>query len=145
MTLSKIKTMKKERGFTIVELLIVIVIIAILAAITIVAYNGIQQRARDAGRQSDITNLSKALTAYSSDGNAWPLTHTAAKTALDAYTTANISEAVTDKLVASAPGPSSTATDVYGYEVCSTTGAKLTWYKEQTPAVQTVTVGTGCS
>ena len=36
------------RGFTIVELLIVIVVIAILAAITIVAYNGIQQQARNA-------------------------------------------------------------------------------------------------
>jgi prepilin-type N-terminal cleavage/methylation domain-containing protein len=35
----------KARGFTIVELLIVIVVIAILAAITIVAYNGIQSRA----------------------------------------------------------------------------------------------------
>jgi prepilin-type N-terminal cleavage/methylation domain-containing protein len=35
----------KQTGFTIVELLIVIVVIAILAAITIVAYNGIQERA----------------------------------------------------------------------------------------------------
>lgn len=39
-------------GFTIVELLIVIVVIAILAAITIVAFNGTQQHARDSGRQS---------------------------------------------------------------------------------------------
>ena len=37
----------KKRGFTIVELLIVIVVIAILAAITIVAYNGVQQRANN--------------------------------------------------------------------------------------------------
>lgn len=34
-------------GFTIVELLIVVVVIAILAAITIVAYNGIQNRVHD--------------------------------------------------------------------------------------------------
>lgn len=37
---------QKQKGFTIVELLIVIVVIGILAAITIVAYNGIQERAR---------------------------------------------------------------------------------------------------
>ena len=37
---------KTKSGFTIVELLIVIVVIGILAAITIVAYNGIQSRAR---------------------------------------------------------------------------------------------------
>ncbi|MCA9336234.1 prepilin-type N-terminal cleavage/methylation domain-containing protein, partial [Candidatus Saccharibacteria bacterium] len=41
-------------GFTIVELLIVIVVLAILAAITIVAYNGIQQRSRDSIRKSDL-------------------------------------------------------------------------------------------
>lgn len=50
-----------RKGFTIVELLIVIVIIAILAAITIVAYNGIQQRARDAQRKSDLAAIGKAL------------------------------------------------------------------------------------
>ena len=43
----------RKAGFTIVELLIVIVIIGILAAITIVAYNGIQQRAQAATVQSD--------------------------------------------------------------------------------------------
>jgi prepilin-type N-terminal cleavage/methylation domain-containing protein len=43
---------KQKQGFTIVELLIVIVVIAILAAITIVAYNGIQNRARASAAQS---------------------------------------------------------------------------------------------
>ena len=44
---------KKQKGFTIVELLIVVVVIAILAAITIVAYNGIQNRAKSSVAQSE--------------------------------------------------------------------------------------------
>lgn len=51
-------------GFTIVELLIVIVIIAILAAISIITYTNIQQRARDTQRAYDIANIKKALLAY---------------------------------------------------------------------------------
>lgn len=51
----------KQKGFTIVELLIVIVVIAVLAAITIVAYNGIQQRAQLAKAESDINTITKAI------------------------------------------------------------------------------------
>lgn len=58
------KKWAKQKGFTIVELLIVIVIIGILAAITIVAYNGIQARARDNVRKQDLAQLSKALKLY---------------------------------------------------------------------------------
>ena len=54
----------RRRGFTIVELLIVIVVIGILAAITIVAYNGIQQRAKIAGIQSDLEQGAKQLEVY---------------------------------------------------------------------------------
>lgn len=52
---------KRQTGFTIVELLIVIVIIGILAAITVVAYNGIQQRAKNQQASSDLANLAKAI------------------------------------------------------------------------------------
>lgn len=57
----------KQVGFTIVELLIVIVVIAILAAITIVAYNGMQQRSRDSARAQDIASIKKALLMYQAD------------------------------------------------------------------------------
>lgn len=59
-------------GFTIVELLIVIVVIAILAAITIVAYNGIQQRSKDSQRKSDIAAITKALELYYIDNGRYP-------------------------------------------------------------------------
>lgn len=59
----------KQSGFTLVELLIVIVVIAILAAISIVAYNGIQERARDSRRASDIAQIKKALLTYDSIHN----------------------------------------------------------------------------
>lgn len=65
--------MKRARsgshGFTIVELLIVVVIISILAAITLATYSGIQQRARDAQRATDLSTLRKALILWSLDND----------------------------------------------------------------------------
>ncbi|MCA9336225.1 MAG: prepilin-type N-terminal cleavage/methylation domain-containing protein [Candidatus Saccharibacteria bacterium] len=63
---------QKQTGFTIVELLIVIVVIAILAAITIVSYNGIQQRSRDSWRVNDASAVKKALSLYKVDNASFP-------------------------------------------------------------------------
>jgi len=52
---------KKQSGFTIVELLIVVVVIAILAAITIVAYNGIRDRAQVSALQSQLSQAMKKV------------------------------------------------------------------------------------
>lgn len=55
----------KQTGFTIVELLIVIVVIAILATISIVAYSGIQARARDSQIRLAASQIEKAIIMYS--------------------------------------------------------------------------------
>jgi prepilin-type N-terminal cleavage/methylation domain-containing protein len=55
---------KSVRGFTIVELLIVIVVIGILAAITIVAYNGVQKRALNTSRLTEVEAWQKQLLLY---------------------------------------------------------------------------------
>jgi len=66
------RTNNHKNGFTIVELLIVIVVIAILAAISIVAYNGIQQRARDTQRLQDVKTIAKALELYYIQNGVYP-------------------------------------------------------------------------
>lgn len=68
----------RQRGFTIVELLIVIVVIAILAAITIVAFNGIQERARSAMIVSDLTAAAKQLKLDHADSGTYPASLAAA-------------------------------------------------------------------
>ena len=69
MSLENIKSKTQaERGFTIVELLIVVVVIAILAAITIVSYNGITNRANASSAQSTAAALQKKAELFISDG-----------------------------------------------------------------------------
>ena len=63
-----------SRGFTIVELLIVIVVIAILAAVTIIAYNGIQQRSTNSNVQTAVTQVIKLVNGYLSTESGFPHT-----------------------------------------------------------------------
>jgi prepilin-type N-terminal cleavage/methylation domain-containing protein len=57
----------KQSAFTIVELLIVIVVIGILAAITIVAYNGVQERARVSSVSSALSQAAKKIAVWQVD------------------------------------------------------------------------------
>jgi prepilin-type N-terminal cleavage/methylation domain-containing protein len=58
---------KTKSGFTIVELLIVIVVIAILAAITVVAFNGVQDRARSSAASSGASQAVKKIATWQVD------------------------------------------------------------------------------
>ncbi len=64
---------KNKKGFTIVELLIVVLVIAILAAVTIVSYNGVTNRAKEAAAQSAVAQGYTAVQAYAIDhGDTYP-------------------------------------------------------------------------
>ena len=49
--------LKKEAGFTIVELIVVIAVIGILAAITIVSYSAVQSNSKDSVVQTELSNF----------------------------------------------------------------------------------------
>lgn len=62
----------RQSGFTIVELLIVIVVIGILALLVVNTFSGIQQRARNTDRQSDIKALHSQLEAFYAQNGRYP-------------------------------------------------------------------------
>jgi prepilin-type N-terminal cleavage/methylation domain-containing protein len=66
------KTWASQKGFTIIELIVAITVIAILAVIMIVSYTGIQQRSRDSDRDSDATQLKIAIEKYHADKSQYP-------------------------------------------------------------------------
>lgn len=63
----------RQSGFTIVELLIVIVVIGILAGLVVTTFNGIQQKGRDTERQTDIKAIHGQLEAYYAQTGTYPL------------------------------------------------------------------------
>ena len=69
-----INSIKKDRGFTIVELLVVIVVIGILAAITIVSYTGITAKANTTKALSNAQSAQNVAEIYAADNGYYPAT-----------------------------------------------------------------------
>jgi len=57
--------MKKNFGFTLIEILIVVSIIGVLASLAMVSYSGAQKQTRDSQRKSDLNQYRNALEAFS--------------------------------------------------------------------------------
>jgi type IV pilus assembly protein PilA len=146
--LNNIKT--KDRGFTIVELLIVIVVIAILAAISIVAYNGIQNRSKTSAGQALASQIAKKVEAYYTLAGTYPNpgADLAAGT-LDDYpesTVDNTAALGTQATGAAVSGQSATVAN-NGTVVTSwgcAAGANVWYWDYSTSAAVAVEAGAGC-
>ncbi|HSW37431.1 MAG TPA: prepilin-type N-terminal cleavage/methylation domain-containing protein [Candidatus Saccharimonadales bacterium] len=113
----------KQQGFTIVELLIVIVIIGILAALVITTYTGIQAKARNSERQTDVNSLQTQLEAYFAQNGNYP-SRTDLNTA--AWLTANMKSldvgALKDPQGTVSTLAAAPAAKVYSYAVTNSSG-----------------------
>src|SRR5581483_62661 len=68
----KSKINLKQKAFTLIELMVIIVIIGFLASIVLLALGKSRQKARDSRRQVDARNIGKALELYFSENNTYP-------------------------------------------------------------------------
>lgn len=91
-----ISSKQRNQGFTIVELLIVIVVIGILAALVITTYSGIQAKSRDSQRSADVSAIVTQLEAYKSDNGNYP---SLGNLNSQAWRTANLKSLDNDALV----------------------------------------------
>jgi general secretion pathway protein G len=64
----------KNKGFTLIELMIVVVILGVLMSTVLPKLTGAQARARDTGRIADLGNISASLTTYYDDNGEFPST-----------------------------------------------------------------------
>jgi type IV pilus assembly protein PilA len=65
------KRIESEKGFTLIEMLIVIIILGILLAIAVPAYLKFKDRANNAAAQANIRSLIPAVEAYNADNNGY--------------------------------------------------------------------------
>ena len=131
----------KNQGFTLVELLIVIVIIAILTVVSLVAYNGLQNQAKTSAAKSAADAVAKKAELYNTAESKYPANlaaltdtaHSGEPYYLDAKT-----------VNAPATGTSLTAGTIE-YQVCTgNKGAHVKYYNFSKDTVEERTVGTGC-
>lgn len=129
------KKNKQNKGFTLIELMVVILIIAVLGAMGMVAYGQANKSARDGKRKADIESIRQALILYRTENGCYPASH-------NSIVPTYISTMPTD------PQPSSYS---YGYSptngwiTCPGTGATgangfiLTYYSEKLGTTVTLT------
>lgn len=142
MSLKAIKT--KNKGFTIVELLIVVVVIAILAAITIVSYNGITRQANASAADSLVATWRKKIELFYASEGTYPFAETSLSgdpgesyyiPVTSLKTTAPNSSDGTQKVMIEPCGSSAPTTDA------TTTTLRVTYWDYEANATATTLVG----
>lgn len=148
MSFKDIKT--NNQGFTIVELLIVVVVIAILAAITIVSYNGITNRANASAAKSTAATIQKKIELYQADESQYPFAFSSMSTSTDSDEPWYIASSTPLEPVASldaSNGKTTVAvqpcngTATAPADQATTTGTLITYWTYGSPTTATIAMG----
>lgn len=144
--MSKKTTLK---GFTIVELLIVIVVMGILATIVIVTYQGVQDKANTTKNQSNATEVMKKAEAYNALNTGYPAS-TTVFSADDADATVKLNPEVADLLVSTdvPADPSAAEKKQLYFSSCGSdtdpTGVRIRYWSYDKKRFEQVVAGTDC-
>ncbi|MBH2007404.1 type II secretion system protein [Candidatus Saccharibacteria bacterium] len=134
-----LQTLKDQKGFTIVELLIVIVVIGILAAITIVAFNGVQNRGKTSSSESAANTIVKKAEAANSLASSYPQDASGFSANKESSLTGSGITIVATAITAAPPAPGT----VYIMPCSGTagTGGRVTYWNFSTNAAVTKSYG----
>ncbi len=141
MILNNIKVRQKDGGFTIVELLVVIVVIGILAAITIISYAGITARANSSSEQAAANAMIQKAEAYAADTGAYPLT-AAAMTGATSDKVYALTGITAVQGTAMAAAPAAPPANSVSYYRCGTVGVSVGYWNFQTNVLNFIHSGT---
>jgi type IV pilus assembly protein PilA len=145
MTLNNIKDKRKDSGFTIVELLVVIVVIGILAAITIISYTGISSKANTTKALSNAQSVQNVAEIFNVDQQHFPTT-------VADFTNGSATTKLPSGVTVSGTAPTSSTPDVIQYEYCGATatpgstgalGARIHYFDYTTNLVSTTIIYAG--
>lgn len=134
-----------QKGFTLVELIIVIAVIGILSTIVVVSYNGVQANGRDATRDSDMLSVKSQLETYFNDTGTYPIAST--MTNSDAATIAGgsgILKGLSADALVNPLAPSGTTNSFAAISAGGTPENNVYWYQAYESNGSTVCTETPC-
>ena len=140
-------TASATKGFTIVELLIVIVVIGILAAIIIIAYLGVTNKANTSKAQENAAGVSRIMETFNADKGYYPALAASGTDSITTYSGSSrlpsgvsvIPEAASEQITA-ANGKTTVAYSCLT-SCTNSTGGRLTYWNFTTGAVAQIYVG----
>lgn len=124
--------LKGKKGYTLLELLVVIAVIGIIATIGLVSYTGTQRKARDTKRRGDLKSITNALEQYYAVcGSLYPTPPGGSATAM--YTSITCTSPATTIMTTVPKDPSGNAYTCAGCSSTAYTIGSSAWEAEPTP------------